>query len=222
MSFLSSHVLGPAYRILNDLLGTVRRGQSQRIPTVELTARHIRNLRVVIDRQAFIKELPEGGVIAEVGVARGDLSDLILKLARPSQLHLIDIWGSKRYHEGLARLVKDRFATAIAKGQVHVHQGPSTEELQRFPDGFFDWIYIDTDHSFNLTRAELAIGMRKVKAGGILAGHDFTTANWDGGVRYGVVEAVHAFCVENDWELILLTHETDRHLSFAIRAIRQA
>jgi len=220
MSFLSRNVLGPAYRTINGLLGRVRRAQTQRIPRVELTSRHIRNLRVVIDRQAFLMELPKEGMVAEVGVARGDLSDQILNITRPSQLHLIDMWGSKRYHEGLARLVKERFATPIAQGKVQVHQGASTVELQRFPDGFFDWIYIDTDHSYELTKAELAIGMRKVKAGGILAGHDFTTANWDGGVRYGVVEAVHAFCVEHDWELILLTHETDRHLSFAIRAMQ--
>jgi hypothetical protein len=34
-----------------------------------------------------------------------------------------------------------------------------------------------------------------------------------------VVEAVHEFCVKHDWELILLTHETDRFLSFAIHEI---
>jgi hypothetical protein len=45
------------------------------------------------------------------------------------------------------------------------------------------------------------------------------TGNWNGGVRYGVVEAANEFCVRHDWEFIFLTAETHRHLSFAIRQI---
>jgi predicted O-methyltransferase YrrM len=103
---------------------------------------------------------------------------------------------------------------------VHIDLGRSTDVLQRYPDGTFDWVYIDTDHGYSVTAEELELCRLKVKPGGIIAGHDYVTGNWDGGVRYGVVEAVHEFCVRYEWELILLTHETDRHLSFAIRAIR--
>lgn len=209
----------PVYRALNGVLGKVRRQQSRAIPQVELEARHIANLRVVIDRDAFLQALPKGGIVAEAGVDRGGFSQRILAITQPQKLHLIDMWGSKRYHSGLEQSVRQRFAAEIASGQVQIDLGLSTDVLQRFPDAYFDWVYIDTDHGYAVTAAELALARTKVKSGGIIAGHDYVTGNWDGGVRYGVVEAVHEFCAQHAWELILLTHETDRHLSFAIRRI---
>lgn len=211
----------PAYRLLNGALGAIRRQQSRRIPRIELSPGHIGNLRVLIDREALLQWLPKGGVVAEAGVDHGDFSARILEVTKPSKLHLIDAWHSERYHDGLQRHVSDRFAGQIASGLVELNRGLSTVMLSQFPDAHFDWIYIDTDHSYTTTRDELEIARRKVRPSGIIAGHDFITGNWDGGVRYGVVEAVHEFCVRHHWELIALTHETDRHLSFAIRALHQ-
>jgi len=209
----------PGYRLLNGLLGVVRRAQSRSIPKVELADRHIRNLRVVTDREAFLNAMPKGGVVAEAGVDHGDFSARILEVVQPERLHLIDMWSSRRYHGGVEQHVRTRFAAEIAADRVRIDHGLSIEVMAGYPDGLFDWIYIDTDHGYAVTAAELELARCKVRAGGIIAGHDYTIGNWDGGVRYGVVEAVHGFCVEHDWELFLLTHETDRHLSFAIRAI---
>lgn len=218
MSFLKSFAK-PAYRALNGILGRARRAQSRAIPSIELLPRHIANLQVVTDRDAFLEKLPKGGIVAEAGVDHGDFSARILAITKPAKLHLIDFWGSKRYHAALQDHVRKRFADEIGSGQLQIDLGLSTEVLPKYPDAYFDWIYIDTDHGYRVTAAELAIARSKVKPGGVIAGHDYVTGNWDGGVRYGVVEAVHEFCVKHDWELFLLTHETNRHLSFAIRAI---
>jgi predicted O-methyltransferase YrrM len=207
------------YRSLNRLLGKARQRQSQRIPKVELRPEHIANLRIVTDRKAFLEQLPKGGVVAEAGVDHGDFSALILAITQPKRLHLIDVWSSKRYHGGLQDVVRKKFQRELASGQVQIDLGLSTDMLSRYPEATFDWVYIDTDHGYTVTAAELELCRTKVKPGGIIAGHDYVTGNWDGGVRYGVVEAVHEFCVKYDWELILLTHETDRHLSFAMRKI---
>ena len=208
----------PAYRWLNNLLGKARIRQSKAIPKVELRKEHLSNLRVVTDRKAFLEHFPKGGVAAEMGVASGDFSSMILSICDPQVLHLVDFWGSDRYASGRAR-VEDRFKKEIAEGKVVIDLGLSTDVMPRFPDRFFDWVYIDTDHGYPVTAAELELARTKVKQGGIIAGHDYVTGNWDGGVRYGVVEAVHEFCVKYGWELILLTPETDRHLSFAIREL---
>jgi predicted O-methyltransferase YrrM len=216
---LLKEIARPAYRWLNALLRKARKRQSDAIPKVELSSHHIANLKVVVDRDAFLEALPKGGIVAEAGVDHGDFSARILAITKPQKLHLIDIWSSKRYHAALQDHVRARFARELASGQVQIDLGLSTDVLQRHPDAYFDWIYIDTDHGYAVTAAELEIARSKVKPDGIIAGHDYVTGNWDGGVRYGVVEAVHEFCVKHDWELILLTHETDRHLSFAIRSI---
>ena len=192
--------------------------KSAPVPRVELEDRHLVNLRVVSNRRRLLELLPKGGIVAELGVADGDFSVQILEFARPSRLHLIDAWHTPRFQSGLKR-VEERFREPIGTGAVQLHHGLSVEQLSKFADHYFDWIYIDTTHSYHLTAQELALGRLKVKPGGILAGHDYVTGNWDGGCRYGVVEAVNEFCGRHEWEFLYLTHETDRHLSFAIRAI---
>lgn len=213
-------LLKPAYRRINGYMGRIRRSQSARIPVIELREKHIANLRVVTDRQAFLERMPKNGVVAELGVDKGDFSEMILRTTRPAKLHLVDIWSSERYHSGLGDGVRQRFAKELQQDTLRIDLGSSTDVLPTYPEAYFDWIYIDTDHGYDVTAKELALARTKIKPGGIIAGHDYATSNWDGGVRYGVVEAVHEFCVQHDWELVLLTHETDRFLSFAIRAIK--
>jgi predicted O-methyltransferase YrrM len=203
-------------------MALIRTQQSKAIPYVELEPRHMAHLRVVTGRDEFLRQLPTGGRAAEVGVNVGDLSAMILVINQPDRLHLVDCWSSDRYHGDLETRVRERFAPEIAEQRVQIDLGLSWDVLETFPDGYFDWIYIDTDHGYKVTARELPIAGRKVKAGGIVAGHDYVTGNWDGGVRYGVVEAVNEFCVKNDWELVLLTNETHRHLSFGIRKLARS
>jgi hypothetical protein len=105
----------------------------------------------------------------------------------------------------------------IAEGQIQIHRGLSTEVLAEFDDHTLDWVYIDTNHSYATTAAELDLSAAKVRTGGIIAGHDFLHSNWSSGLKYGVVEAVHEFCVTRNWEFIGLTNELNQFRSFAIR-----
>jgi predicted O-methyltransferase YrrM len=194
-----------------------RESESRLLPRIELEVRHLRNTRLLVDREALLAQLPKGGVVAELGVDDGDFSRRILTRTQPAKLHLVDSWASDRFHEGKARAVRDRFREEIAAGRVEIHRGLSTDVLAEFPDESLDWVYVDSDHSYAITAAELRIASRKLRHGGILAGHDYVTGGWDDGVRYGVVEAVHEFCRREDWEIVYLTAETHRHLSFGLR-----
>jgi len=199
-----------------------RAAESRAIPYCELEPKHLRHAVLLANREELLKALPKGGVVAEVGVDEGDFSARILAVANPAKLHLIDVWDSGRYHEGKARKVAERFASELARGAVVIQRGYSTDVLPQFADGTFDWIYIDSDHGYKVTAQELALARTKVKAGGLIAGHDYVTGNYEKGVRYGVVEAVAEFCVRHDWEIRFLTNETHQHRSFAIREIGAA
>lgn len=218
-SLLPKKVRTALFRLGMQPVRAARQLENAAIPTVELAEKHLRNLRVLPTRADLLAQLPPNAVVAEVGVDHGDFSEEILRIAQPKRLYLVDIWGSARYHDGLAQLVQRKFASQISAGQIEIKRGLSTEQLPLLDDASLDWVYIDTDHSYATTKAELEICRTKVKAGGIIAGHDYITGSWINGVRYGVVEAVHEFCVKYDWEILFLTHETDRHLSFAIRQI---
>lgn len=195
-----------------------RTAMKRATPKVYLEERHTRNCRVVPRREALLDLLPKGGVVAEIGVAFGDFTREIMARTAPSKLHLVDVWDSPRYQEGLDK-IKAAFADEIASGRIETNIGMSTERLPEFDDGYFDWAYVDTDHTYKTTRDELAILVKKVKPGGRITGHDFTSGNSVTPWPYGVIEACNEFCVEHGWEYEYLTLEPDGHFSFSLKAL---
>lgn len=193
--------------------------EHESVPQIELSPIYISNLKLLIDRDYLLHMMPKNAVVAKIGVDKGEFSEHILSITNPAILHLIDAWGSERYQEGLMQIVEDKFIREINTGQVIINRGFSNIVLTQFENDYFDWVYIDTDHSYKKTFEELEICRLKVKPGGLISGHDYITGNWIGKIRYGVIEAVHKFCKENRWEMIYLTHESHRHLSFALREI---
>jgi hypothetical protein len=201
-------------------IGDWRERQENLVPQVELEDKHIANLKILLNRDAFLKHMPKGGVCAEIGVDRGEFSEQILQILMPQKLYLIDAWGDpNRYTDALKDLVRQKFKAEIQSGLIELKIGFSTEVLKTWPDQSLDWVYVDTDHTYQTTRAELNLLQSKMKTNGIIAGHDYSVGNWTSNFRYGVIEAVHEFCRNENWEIIFLTSETNQFRNFAIRKI---
>ncbi len=147
---------------------------------------HLRNCQVVADRISMLELLPKQGVVAEVGVAYGDFSQEILARTQPTELHLIDL--EQRW--------ADRFADR--SDQVQIHLGDSSETLATFPDGYFDWIYIDADHSYEMVKRDTEVAKRKIKSGGLLVFNDYTVYDAFLAMPYGVPKTVHELCREEN------------------------
>lgn len=193
----------------------------EQMPSVSLGREHMQNCELLLNRLEMLSKLKKGGRVAEIGVAQGDFSELILKITKPDSLHLIDVWNSRTYGASLFKEVTVRFKGEIDEGRIRIHRELSVDAAGDFEDDYFDWIYIDTTHSYDTTREELARYASKVKRDGIIAGHDYTMGIWDSLNRYGVIEAVHEFCIKYGWELVYLTVEPAEKQSFAIRRIRK-
>jgi hypothetical protein len=189
-----------------------------RIPVHDLSEIHVRNTKLVANRTELLKLLPKGGVVAELGVNNGDFSKEIIAVNNPRKLHLVDIWGDSSDDRSKRSTVEMIVAQMPLGSSANVHIGLSTEVVKGFEDRYFDWIYVDTDHTYKTTIAELESYASKMVDGGIIAGHDYARTNWLGVVRFGVIEAVHEFCVKHEWELVYLTVEINNP-SFAIRKI---
>lgn len=157
--------------------------------------------------------------MAEIGVFKGDFSQIILDKSKPSKFHLIDRWNTEQYPDDLYKSVMKKFQTEIDDSTIEINRGSSIQVFRTFEDNYFDWIYLDTDHSYEVTYQELEAYRTKIKNGGVIAGHDYIVGNWNDLVRYGVIEAVYEFCIKYDWEIIFLTMEINQHPSFAIRKI---
>jgi predicted O-methyltransferase YrrM len=190
-----------------------------KLPKAKLLKENINNCTLLVDRKELLRNLPKDSIVAEVGVNQGEFSHQILNICKPSKLHLIDAWHSERYHDGLALLVEKKFERYIFDNRVEINRGLSTEIVERFHDGYFDWVYIDTVHDYETTKLELEKYSEKVREGGVIAGHDYSMGNWVKSYKYGVIEALHEFCVNNRWEFIFLTMDFIENQSFAIRKI---
>ena len=163
--------------------------------------------------------MPRGAVCAEIGVFRGEYSAEILRVSSPRELHLVDgwwelygehfpeFWGeysefgtltTQRAH----RETLDRIAPYGTRATVHV--GDDLEILERFPDGYFDWVYLDSSHLYEHTLQELELLERKVKPQGIIAGDDYIEDPSD--INHGCAVAIRDFCARGNWRLV----EVDR------------
>lgn len=125
-----------------------------------------------------LKYIKEGGVCAEIGVWEGDLSSQILK-AKPSKLHLIDPWESQDVIERCYSIEQEKMdkiyesvSTKFGKlSNVEIHRNFSTDV--NFPKEYFDWVYIDGDHSYDAVKKDLEFYYPLIKKGGYLCGDDY-------------------------------------------------
>ena len=155
--------------------------------------------------------LPKGGVGAELGVDWGEFSLSILKNAQPSLMYLIDCWEEQSaedyghdpansHHDQKYQQCLRRYTTNL---QVRMVKAYSLDAAQAFPDGYFDWFYVDANHL--QCYADMAAWWPKMKSGGWFMGHDYVI----GGVGdYITVQAdVDRFVSEKASSLLLTDDE---------------
>lgn len=152
------------------------------------------------NRVRMLEQMPKGGRCAEIGVWNGGFSGVILDVTAPSELVLIDPWDllsdqssgewtHKKHedHSEMNRMYENVRSNYEHLPQISIRKGFSADVLSSFPDGYFDWIYIDGNHLYEFVRKDVELGFRKVKPGGIIAGDDFF---WKRDGRMHVKEAV--------------------------------
>jgi hypothetical protein len=145
---------------------------------------------------------------------------LIWDVTRPKKLHLIDIWAdisaegewcttdASAGHNLVT--VREIFLVPIKHGVVELHQGRSHNLLKLFPCGYFDWVYVDGDHSFLGVLGDLLAAEPAIKPGGLLAGHDYATPEQGPQLRHyypDVAKAVETFCRLRGWEIVCLSKQ---------------
>lgn len=177
---------------------------------------------IVGSREDFLvvlkAKLPSDCMAVELGVFKGDFSRMILDIICPKNLVLIDPYekGEKSYGKEMDFMpvaystdmdymeLINRFQPQIISGQVCGIKKHSYEAKDDWPDGFFDLIYIDASHLYEDVKMDLEDWLPKLKSDGlftdsIIAGHDYVNLN-----GFGVIQAVNEFCLEHNFEMIML------------------
>ena len=153
-----------------------------------------------MDRRRLIERFGEMGLTegAEIGVARAIFSRYMFKHIPDLHLFCIDPWrlklrGKSCYNSTMSRLAGQN-ATIIRK--------TSMDALDDVPDESLDFVNIDGDHTFDFVMTDIIWWSKKVKFGGVVAGHDYYRFR-----RGGVVPAVDIYTYQHGITKWFLTDE---------------
>ncbi len=149
------------------------------------------------------KELGTGLVGAEIGVNKGYNASYICNIIQPKILYLIDPWNN--FFDSTSGEIIGEAQCIMARELLQpftccnfIHK-TSFEAINDFFNESLDFVYIDADHSYNAVLSDMTIWYPKIRTGGIVSGHDFTTTS--------VSEAVKLFCQKTRIEKLYTQNE---------------
>lgn len=122
----------------------------------------------------------------EVGVSEGTHAKLLINQLKFKQLILTDVWenipSNIPYNGNFPRYGMEVEAHFKDYPNVTTIKGYSVDVAQQFEDEYFDFVYLDAGHEYEDIAADIDAWYRKVKKGGVLAGHDYhnTDPNYPG------------------------------------------
>jgi predicted O-methyltransferase YrrM len=111
----------------------------------------------------------------EIGVYEGRFSKLLLlRCATLEKLYSIDPWldANGKFDSEICNKATDRLDQFGPRSHIHIGKSPEAAEL--FDDGEMDFVFIDGDHSYEATLADIEAWVPKVRPGGIICGHDYS------------------------------------------------
>jgi hypothetical protein len=154
---------------------------------------------------------------AGVGVWDGDFSALLMEFIAPKELHLIDI----QFREQLKiRLLSGHLLGHLSGPVITVREGESSKVLSTYPDEFFDWIYLDGDHSYDGVKSNAAVSIKKIKRDGALFFNNYKMGDHnhpDGFYPYGIIEVVNNLCLYDGFEMVGFGLHPQMYCDVAIR-----
>ncbi len=149
-------------------------------------------------------------IIAEIGVQDGLHAINMLENLNIDKLYLIDnfptyIDGNITIDEKTQFLhYKNMFINLkpYYNKIIFVHQ-PSDLASTLFEDNYFDFIYIDANHTYEFVKNDINLWWKKIKINGYISGHDYFNS-WQ-----GVISAVNEFVEKNKLDLITFNKDSD-------------
>jgi hypothetical protein len=159
-------------------------------------------------REDLAKLLGEFGLHngVEIGVAEGKFSEVLAKYG--AKMTCVDTWGvgddarSQQIGSNQAQQRYDEAVERLKPYECKLLRMKSMEAIPLIPDKSLDFVYIDGAHDFDYIMEDIIAWSRKVKPGGIVAGHDYYRFR-----NAGVIQAVDLYTHMHDIHQWFVTDE---------------
>lgn len=120
------------------------------------------------------------GRMVEIGSYTGESIEQFAKSGKFETIYAVDRWEDYCYNKETDKwhidmdVVESLFDKRISKyNNIIKIKKSSIEAAKTFEEAFFDFIYIDADHTYESAKEDILAWMPKLKPGGIIAGHDY-------------------------------------------------
>jgi hypothetical protein len=195
-----------------------------------LAREHVSGARLFADRCDLVASLPlpRNPVIAEIGVAKGDFSEFLIKVLQPQKFVAFDTfemhkapeaWGTPTniLFEGMTHLEYFRRRFASVADRLVIEVGPSRVTLAEQVKDSFDLIYIDAMHDYEGVKSDAEQSARILRPNGILVFNDYIMFDHRLAVPYGIIPVVNEMVVNQGWVIVGFGLQRDMFCDIAIR-----
>lgn len=164
----------------------------------------------------FLDLFPKNGVGIDIGSGAGHFTRVLFDTTKCKKLYSVDCWerqffsnyvfdsNNKVDHEIILLSFLNNFEKEILDGSLDVIRDYSPNAIDKIPDDYLDWAFLDADCGYDNVYETLVALDKKVKKNGVIGGHNFVYNHF---MRYGVVNAVKKFCEEYKWKISMITEE---------------
>jgi SAM-dependent methyltransferase len=156
-----------------------------------------------LDLLRWLRELDfKTGV--EIGVEQGLYSHLICDQNTQMKMYGVDPYlyhpeyreyESQEQMDGIFAQAQNRMKAAIANGQYTFIRKKSMDAVKDFEDNSLDFVYIDGNHEGEYPYEDIKEWAKKVRPGGIVAGHDYVRVKF---LEFTIKDALEKYTKENN------------------------
>jgi len=171
-------------------------------------------MKVLNTRAELLQLINQSSEIAEIGVFRGQFSEMILKECSPKKLHLVDIWEGREMSgdkdgKNIVRItdMQEIYENEILakfgdNPNVQIHRCTSDNYFEKTPENSLDAIYIDAAHTYRAVKRDIENARKVVRSGGVIMGHDYNQQKFP-----GTFKAVNEFVAKHELQIEYITKD---------------
>lgn len=144
----------------------------------------------------------------EVGTDHGQYAEVLCEGIPGLNITCVDPWiayteGEETKNQTEVDAIYEEAKKRLVPYNSTIMRMTSMEAVKVIPDESLDFVFIDGNHEYSYVLEDITEWTKKVKYGGVVAGHDYTD---NAERKYGVIKAVNQYVEENHIAPLFIMH----------------